>query len=106
MQALQVTLTVFIVEKARQPIVAPLHDVLGNAGKIGAGSACHADSFAADRAQADQSKPGNRLVQLPDSMSEIVPDTILLSRGVHWSCGERYQLEIQHEYSPERGTCS
>ena len=33
-QALQVTLAIFIVQKARQPVVAPLHYVLRNAGDI------------------------------------------------------------------------
>jgi hypothetical protein len=36
----QVALAIIIVEKARQPIVAPLHDVPGNAGQIEAGKAC------------------------------------------------------------------
>ena len=35
-QALQVTLPILVVEEAGQTIVATLHDVLGNAGEIGA----------------------------------------------------------------------
>lgn len=41
-QALQVTLAIFIVQKARQPVVAPLHYVLWNAGDIVAWMSGHA----------------------------------------------------------------
>jgi len=33
-QALQVALAIKVIQKTRQPVVAPLHHVLGNTGKI------------------------------------------------------------------------
>ena len=41
-KALQVPLAIIVIEKAGQPVVPPLHDVLGDSGQIEAGKARHA----------------------------------------------------------------
>jgi len=74
-QALQIALTVKIVQKARQAVVAPLHHVLRNAGKIEARLASHAPQH---------QSPYLRQPSAPDASSRhpnlipasgIVPDT-------------------------------
>lgn len=45
-QVLQIARPVDVGEEARLPIIAPLHDVLGNTGKIQSGLAWHGRSFA------------------------------------------------------------
>ena len=41
-QALQIVLPIFVVQETRQPVVAPLHHMLRNAGKIEAWKSGHA----------------------------------------------------------------
>lgn len=75
-QALQVALAVEIIQKAWQSIVAPLHHMLRNAGKIKARLASHAHSFAGAPADRCQRKPRLAIVQIALSPSGIVPDTL------------------------------
>jgi hypothetical protein len=56
-QALQVALAIEIIQKARQPIIAPPHHMLRNAGKIKARLSSHACSIAAPPADRCQLKP-------------------------------------------------
>ncbi|WP_246037163.1 hypothetical protein, partial [Thermomonas fusca] len=53
-QALQVALAVIVIEETGQPIVTPLHYVLGNTGEIGARQAGHDHSLPAREASVDQ----------------------------------------------------
>jgi hypothetical protein len=64
-QALQVALTILVIEEARQPVVAPLHHVLGNAGEIGARQAGHGRSLLALRASVDQGIAQPRIGNCP-----------------------------------------
>jgi len=73
-QALQVALAVKVIQKTRQPVVAPLHHVLGNTGKIKTRLASHAHSIAALPARSCQPKPCPRIIPIPPP-SGIVTDT-------------------------------
>ena len=53
-QALQLALAILVIKEAGQPIVAPLHHVLGNAGEVGARKAGHAGSLATPAGSGDQ----------------------------------------------------
>lgn len=74
-QALQVALTVKIIHKTRQPVVAPLHHVLRNTGKIKTRLASHAHSIAALPARRCQPKPCPHIIPIPHPPTGIVPDT-------------------------------
>lgn len=64
-KALQVTLAILVVEEIWQAVVAPLHDVQGNAGKIGTRKSGHADSFVALTASGDQGIAHSRIGCVP-----------------------------------------
>ena len=60
-----VALAIFVIQETGQPVVAPLHHVLGNAGEIGARQAGHGHSLPGLKPSVDQAFAQPRIGNCP-----------------------------------------